>query len=187
MIELSKLLGETDDPITIDILANQVRFSFGNIELTSKVIDGKVPDYNRVIPTAHNSKIITLDRLLLLHAAARGDPVERALPWRAHRPASGCAKIACTNNEQEEAEEEIEVAYEGAAVDIGFNINYLLDALATLSSNEITIALQDSLGQRAVYGARSHRLQIRGDADAHLTMAGLRERLCRDSVIFIPR
>jgi hypothetical protein len=51
VIELSKLLGETDDPITIDILANQVRFSFGNIELTSKVIDGKFPDYNRVIPT----------------------------------------------------------------------------------------------------------------------------------------
>ena len=58
--------------------------------------------------------------------------------------APGVLKIACTNNEQEEAEEEIEVAYEGGAVDIGFNINYLLDALATLSSNEITLALQDS-------------------------------------------
>jgi DNA polymerase III subunit beta len=53
-------------------------------------------------------------------------------------------KIACTNNEQEEAEEELEVAYDGGTVDIGFNINYLLDALATIGSTEITISMQDS-------------------------------------------
>ena len=53
-------------------------------------------------------------------------------------------KIACTNNEQEEAEEELEVSYDGGSVDIGFNINYLLDALATLSATEVTLSLQDS-------------------------------------------
>ena len=138
VIELSKLLAETDDPITIDILANQVRFSFGNIELTSKVIDGKFPDYNRVIPTAR-SKIITLDRLLLLHTLQRAAILsERALPWRAHRPASRCAQDRLYQQRAGRAEEEIEVAYEGAAVDIGFQHHYLLDALATLSSNEIT-------------------------------------------------
>jgi DNA polymerase III subunit beta len=142
--ELSKLLGDTDEPITIDILANQVRFSFGNIELTSKVIDGKFPDYHRVIPTAH-TKLVTMDRLLLLHTLQRAAILSNER-FRGVRVglAPGVLKIACTNNEQEEAEEEIEVVYEGGAVDIGFNINYLLDALATLSSNEITLALQDS-------------------------------------------
>ena len=144
VIELSKLMSDSDEPITIDILANQVRFSFGSIELTSKVIDGKFPDYNRVIPISH-SKLITVDRLLLLSTLQRAAILSNER-FRGVRVSlsTGALKIACTNNEQEEAEEEIEVTYEGNTVDIGFNINYLLDALATLSSNEITIALQDS-------------------------------------------
>ena len=144
VIELSKLLADTDEPISIAILANQVRFSFGNIELTSKVIDGKFPDYHRVIPTAH-TKLVTLDRLLLLHTLQRAAILSNER-FRGVRVglAPGVLKIACTNNEQEEAEEEIEVDYEGGAIDIGFNINYMLDVLAMLSSNEITLALQDS-------------------------------------------
>ena len=144
VIELSKLLADSDEPISIAILANQVRFSFGNIELTSKVIDGKFPDYHRVIPTAH-TKLVTLDRLLLLQTLQRAAILSNER-FRGVRVglAPGVLKIACTNNEQEEAEEEIEIAYEGGAIDIGFNINYMLDALATLSSNEITLALQDS-------------------------------------------
>ncbi len=144
VIELSKLMADSDEPITIDILANQVRFSFGNIELTSKVIDGKFPDYNRVIPTAH-TKLITIERLLLLSTLQRAAILSNER-FRGVRVSlsTGVLKIACTNNEHEEAEEEIEVAYEGNTVDIGFNINYLLDALATLSSNEINLALQDS-------------------------------------------
>ena len=99
----------------------------------------------------------------------------------------GALKIACTNNEQEEAEEEIEVAYRATAVDIGFNITYLLDALATLSSNEITIALWGFLAS-ALFTMPGYRLQIRGDADADLTMP----RVCGGSgfaaiIMFIPR
>jgi DNA polymerase III subunit beta len=143
-VELSKLLADSDDPIKIDILANQVRFSFANIELTSKVIDGKFPDYNRVIPTAH-TKHVTMDRTLLLQTLQRAAILsnERFRGVRVSL-APQTLKIACTNNEQEEAEEEIEVAYDGGAVDIGFNINYLLDALSTIGSSEITMSMQDS-------------------------------------------
>ena len=81
----------------------------------------------------------------------------------------GALKIACTNNEQEEAEE-IEVAYEGAAVDIGFNINYLLDALATLSSNEITIAAGIPASALFTVPGRTD-FQVRCDADADLAPA----------------
>jgi DNA polymerase III subunit beta len=144
IVELSKLLADTDEPIKIDILANQVRFSFGNIELTSKVIDGKFPDYNRVIPTAH-TKHVTMDRTLLLHTLQRAAILSNER-FRGVRVglAPQTLKIACTNNEQEEAEEELEVAYDGGAVDIGFNINYLLDALSTIGSTEITMSMQDS-------------------------------------------
>ena len=84
VIELSKLLADTDEPISIDILANQVRFSFGNIELTSKVIDGKFPDYNRVIPTTH-TKLITIDRLLLLSTRPTRTPRKRSFDRMAAR------------------------------------------------------------------------------------------------------
>src|SRR4029078_10528362 len=70
VLELSKLLEDNDSPLVIDILANQARFRFGNVELVSKVVDGKVPDYNRVIPAGH-SKQIELDRLTLLSALQR--------------------------------------------------------------------------------------------------------------------
>ena len=92
-----------------------------------------------------HTKLVTMDRLLLLHTLQRAAILSNER-FRGVRVglAPGVLKIACTNNEQEEAEEEIEIAYEGGAIDIGFNINYMLDALATLSSNEITLALQDS-------------------------------------------
>jgi DNA polymerase III subunit beta len=144
VMELSKLLADTDEPLKVDILSNQVRFSFGNIELTSKVIDGKFPDYNRVIPSAH-TKIITIERALLLQTLQRAAILSNER-FRGVRIglAPATLKIACTNNEQEEAEEEIEIAYDGGSMEIGFNINYLLDALATVSSTEVTMALQDS-------------------------------------------
>ncbi|TAG06003.1 MAG: DNA polymerase III subunit beta [Betaproteobacteria bacterium] len=144
VMELSKLLADTDEPLKVDILSNQVRFSFGNIELTSKVIDGKFPDYNRVIPSAH-TKIITIERALLLQTLQRAAILSNER-FRGVRIglAPSTLKIACTNNEQEEAEEEIEIAYDGGSMEIGFNINYLLDALATVSSTEVTMALQDS-------------------------------------------
>jgi DNA polymerase-3 subunit beta len=70
VLELGKLLTDSEDPVTLDILANQVRFRFANVELVSKVVDGKFPDFNRVIPVGHG-KHIELDRLELLAALQR--------------------------------------------------------------------------------------------------------------------
>jgi DNA polymerase-3 subunit beta len=70
VLELGKLLEDTEEPVTLDILANQVRFRFSNIELISKVVDGKFPDYNRVIPSGH-SKQLDLSRTELLQALHR--------------------------------------------------------------------------------------------------------------------
>src|SRR5882672_3301246 len=70
VLELSKLLADGDDPVTLDILANQVRFRFGSVELVSKVVDGKFPDYNRVIPSGH-TKSFAVDRVTLVAALQR--------------------------------------------------------------------------------------------------------------------
>ena len=144
VVELGKLLADTDDPVTVDILANQVRFRFGNVELVSKVVDGKFPDYNRVIPTGHG-KVIELSRPELLAALQRAAILSNE-KFRGVRIVLGPGqlKIICTNSEQEEAEEEIEVPYQGDALDIGFNITYLLDVLQNLSSDHVRLAFGDA-------------------------------------------
>ena len=144
MLELGKLLAETDDPVALDILANQVRFRFGAIELVSKVVDGKFPDYNRVIPVGH-TKSITLDRGVIQAALQRAAILSNE-KFRGVRLVlgTGTLRIVCSNSEQEEAEEELEVAYQGEGLDIGFNITYLLGVLQNVDSPEIAIAFGDA-------------------------------------------
>jgi DNA polymerase III subunit beta len=144
VLELGKLLGEVDDPVTIDVLATQVRFRFANVELVSKVVDGKFPDYNRVIPTGH-TKAIVLERPQLLATLQRAAILSNE-KFRGVRVvlAPQTLKIICTNSEQEEAEEELEVAYQGDALDIGFNITYLLDVLQNLTADQVQLAFGDA-------------------------------------------
>jgi DNA polymerase-3 subunit beta len=144
VLELGKLLADTDDPVTIDILATQVRFRFGSVELVSKVVDGKFPDYNRVIPTGHTKEIV-LSRPELLATLQRAAILSNE-KFRGVRIvlAPGTLKIICTNSEQEEAEEELEVAYQGEALDIGFNITYLLDVLHNLTTDTVQLAFGDA-------------------------------------------
>ena len=144
VLELSKLLADDDTLVTIDILTNQIRFRFGNIELVSKVIDGKFPDYNRVIPTGY-TRSITLDRTVILHTLQRAAILSNE-KFRGVRLvlSPGSLKIICTNSEQEEAEEELEIAYAGDPLDVGFNINYLLDVLMNLSAPEVVLSFGDA-------------------------------------------
>jgi DNA polymerase-3 subunit beta len=144
VLELGKLLEDSDAELTIDLLTNQVRFRFSNIELVSKVVDGKFPDYNRVIPSGH-SKQIDLSRADLLQALQRAAILSNE-KFRGVRLvlATDQLKIICTNSEQEEAEEELEIAYKGEPLDIGFNITYLLDVLHNLAADRVVLALGDA-------------------------------------------
>jgi len=144
VLELGKLLAEVDEPVTLDILANQVRFRFANIELVSKVVDGKFPDYNRVIPVGH-AKRIELPRTELLATLQRAAILSNE-KFRGVRLVLGNdqLKIICTNSEQEEAEEELEVAYKGDSLDIGFNITYLLDVLQNMAMDRVQLAFGDA-------------------------------------------
>jgi DNA polymerase-3 subunit beta len=144
VLELAKLLEDSDTPLTIDILSNQARFRFGNVELVSKVVDGKFPDFNRVIPTGHG-KSIELDRATLLAALQRAAILSNE-KFRGVRLVLGedQLKIICTNSEQEEAEEELPVDYKGDGLDIGFNITYLLDVLSNVASEKVHFAFGDA-------------------------------------------
>ena len=144
VLELGKLLEDSEAELTIDLLTNQVRFRFSTIELVSKVVDGKFPDYNRVIPSGH-SKQIDLSRAELLQALQRAAILSNE-KFRGVRLVLGPdqLKIICTNGEQEEAEEELEIAYKGEPLDIGFNITYLLDVLHNLAADRVVLALGDA-------------------------------------------
>jgi DNA polymerase-3 subunit beta len=144
VLELGKLLVDSDDAVTLDILGNQVRFRFANVELVSKVVDGKFPDFNRVIPVGH-TKEVELERVELLAALQRAAILSNE-KFRGVRVVLGAdqLKIICTNSEQEEAEEELEVAYKGDPLDIGFNITYLLDALQNLTVDRVRFAFGDA-------------------------------------------
>ncbi|OHX13460.1 DNA polymerase III subunit beta [Chromobacterium sphagni] len=144
IIELYKLLQDSDDEIKIEVLANQVRFSFGATVIISKVVDGKFPDYNRVIPL-DNEKIFLIERVEFLHALQRAAILANE-KFRGVRLvlAPGKMSILCTNSEQEEAEEELEIAFQGGTLEIGFNINYLLDVLTNLPADTLQLAFGDS-------------------------------------------
>jgi DNA polymerase-3 subunit beta len=144
VLELSKLLADVDDEVKIEVSPAQAAFSFGSIELVSKLVDGKFPDYTRVIPTGHKNKLQIERELLrqaLLRAAILSNEKFRGVRWVL---ADGSLKIVSSNAEQEEAHEEIEVKYSGDALDIGFNVNYLLDVLNNVSGAEIECAFGDS-------------------------------------------
>ena len=144
VLELGKLLGDVDEPVMLEVLANQVRFRFANIELVSKVVDGKFPDYNRVIP-AGNGKRIELVRTELLASLQRAAILSNE-KFRGVRLVLGNdqLKIICTNSEQEEAEEDVEVAYKGDTLDVGFNITYLLDVLQNMAMDRVQLAFGDA-------------------------------------------
>jgi DNA polymerase-3 subunit beta len=144
VLELTKLLADTDEPVNIELSATQAAFSFANIELVSKLIDGKFPDYTRVIPTAHKNKLQAEReplRQALQRAAILSNEKFRGVRWVV---GDGSLKIVSSNAEQEEANEELEVKYAGDALDIGFNVNYLLDVLNNVAGEGIECAFGDS-------------------------------------------
>jgi DNA polymerase-3 subunit beta len=144
VIELSKLLGDVDDEVKVDISSTQAAFNFGSVELVSKLVDGKFPDYTRVIPTQHKN-MLEVDREVLrqalLRAAILSNEKFRGVRWVLTQ---GSLKIVSSNAEQEEAHEEIEVTYTGEPIDIGFNVNYLLDVLNNVSGPKVECAFGDS-------------------------------------------
>jgi DNA polymerase-3 subunit beta len=150
ILELLRLLPDTDDAVRIQMAANQVKLSFADVELVSKLVEGKFPDYVRVIPAA-NTKVFVLGREDLMHAMQRA-AILTTDKFKGVRMvlAPGSLKITSTNADQEDAQEELEVEYAGDGLDIGFNVNYLLDVLGNLKTEQVRFALGDALGSALI-------------------------------------
>ena len=146
ILELARLLPDTDEPVRVQMAGNQVKFVFGSIELISKLVEGKFPDYVKVIPTG-NTRTFQVNREELMAALQRA-AILTTDKFKGVRCvlAADSLKITSTNADQEDAQEELEIAYSGDGLDIGFNVTYLLDVLANLKNEQVKFALGDALG-----------------------------------------
>ena len=152
VIELERLLSDAAAPegeqapmIEMQFAANQAKFSFGGMEFVTKLVEGKFPDYNRVIPQSPKNSV-TLGRAVLL-ACLQRTAIMTSDKFKGVRLnlEPGTLRIAYSNAEQEEAVDELDIDYGGDAIEIGFNVTYLMDVLSTLKQQEmITIGLQDA-------------------------------------------
>jgi len=144
VLELQRLLKDEDTPIEMRFAANQAKFAFSGMEFVTKLVEGKFPDYNRVIPKNHKNAVV-LGRAPLLGCLQRAAILtsEKFKGVRLNIE-PGVLKIASSNAEQEEAKEELEIDYDGDAIEIGFNVTYLMDALANMSQEMVKLELQDS-------------------------------------------
>jgi DNA polymerase-3 subunit beta len=143
VIELQRLLSDADGAIEMQFANNQAKFSFDGMEFVTKLVEGKFPDYNRVIPKNHKHKI-TLGRTALLSTLQR-TAILTSDKFKGVRLNidPGSLRVASNNAEQEEAVDELDIDYGGDSIEIGFNVTYLIDALANMDQDMVSIELSD--------------------------------------------
>jgi DNA polymerase-3 subunit beta len=167
VLELQRLLEPTDDLVELRLADNQFQADLDVIRLTSKLIDGRFPDYERVIPEA-GDRHLKANRERVRSALARTAILSNE-KFRGVRLqlAEGKLRLSTHNPEHEEAEEELDVNYSGGALEIGFNVNYLLDALGVMQSEDFHMELkgpdasgllQESTGSGSKYVVMPMRL-----------------------------
>ncbi len=142
--ELRRLLDESNEPVKIGLSASKIRFAFDKVVLTSKLIDGTFPDYERVIPSA-NDKVLKVERKLFAEAVDRVSTISveksRAVKLVLN---SGSITLQATSPEAGTASEEIEASYSAAALEIGFNSRYLLDIVQQIEGDTAEFQLADA-------------------------------------------
>jgi len=142
VLELCKLLDENEEPIELEFSQQQVKAKFSGITLITKVIEGKFPDYERVIPKYNNH--LEMNRVSIQQALQRAAILSNE-KFRGVRfvLTEKNLSVISSNSEQEEAQEEIETNYHGEAIDIGFNVNYLMDGLNNINSDTAIFSFGD--------------------------------------------
>ena len=143
VVELIKILGGADEKISIEISQNHIRVEKGEAQFTSKLIDGKFPDYLRVIPKGGDYPITTNREILkqgLVRASILSNEKYKGIRLILQKD---LLKAFAHNPEQEEAEEEIDIKYGGEDIEIGFNVTYLLDALSAIKTEQVILNIED--------------------------------------------
>ena len=145
VLELSRLIQNSDEQAAIVVGKASLRASIGDVTFTSRLIEGRFPDYNRVIPQREQcDKEAEIDRELVRRSLQRASILSNE-KYRTVRLsfAEGSLQVTANNPDHEEAEDEVDIRYTGDAVEIGFNVGYLIDALGVLPTDEVSIHLSD--------------------------------------------
>jgi DNA polymerase-3 subunit beta len=140
---LQRLLSDAEGAIEMQFANNQAKFCFDGMEFVTKLVEGKFPDYNRVIPKNHKNSI-TLGRSALL-ATLQRTAILTSDKFKGVRLNldPGTLRVASNNAEQEEAVDELDIDYGGDSIEIGFNVTYLIDALNNMSQDMVKLELSD--------------------------------------------
>ncbi len=143
ILEITRFLGTSESPVTVSLSANHIRASTDNMTLTSKLIDGRFPDYQQVLP-ANYRRTVRVDRSALREALGRTAILANE-KYRGVRltVAPGVLTLTAQNPEQEEAHEELSIDYEGEQLEVGFNVTYVVEALGGLESKEVELGIND--------------------------------------------
>jgi len=152
VLELGRLLADRDTDIKLELSSSYIKVLLSQAVFTSKLIDGRFPDYQRVLPVG-TDKEVHADKELLKQSLSRASILSnekyRGIRFSAEE---GLVQLQAHNPEQEEAEEEVEVDYQGEPIKIGFNVGYLLDALNAIDEDNVIIELKDSDNSALIYG-----------------------------------
>jgi DNA polymerase-3 subunit beta len=159
VLELHRLLGDEEE-VELSIGRNHIRAQIGDIRFTSKLIDGRFPDYDRVIPKP-DQNILKASREYLRSALQRAAILSNE-KYRGIRLDLGKDKLQlqANNPDQEEAQDELEVEYSGDELEIGFNVTYLLDALAAVDADEVEVGFVDTNSSCIIYGPDSENAKF---------------------------
>lgn len=144
VLELLRLLDGGEEAIELSLTGNHVRLQLGNVRFTSKLIDGRFPDYQRVIPSGDSNSV--LGSVAEMKSALQRASILSNEKYRGVRLGlrESTMIIQAHNPDQEEAEVELGVEYEGPEIEIGFNASYLIDALAALETEQFSMSVTDS-------------------------------------------
>lgn len=157
VMELSRLLERVDDPVRLEVGSNHLRAHFAGVRFTSKLIDGRFPEYRRVIPQ-EEGYVMKVEREVLRQALSRTAILSNE-KYRGVRMELTRDRLVLQahNPEQEEAEEELEVEYQGPDLEIGFNVSYLTDVMAHLGGDHVRMGLRDAGSSVLVKDSESER------------------------------
>ncbi len=145
VLEMQRLLSDkAEGTISMQFANNQAKFTFEGMEFVTKLVEGKFPDYNRVIPKNHKNQII-LGRVALL-ASLQRTAILTSDKFKGVKLNidPGTLRVASNNAEQEEAVDELDIDYGGDSIEIGFNVTYLIDVLTNMSQDMVSLELSDS-------------------------------------------
>ena len=166
VVELLRLLQDSPVPVQVALSTNHIQVTMPDTTFTSKLIDGRFPDYQRVIPQ-NITKVATIAREELRRALSRAAIISNE-KFRGVRlqVSTDKIRILAVNPEQEEAEEELAAEYQGEQLEIGFNVGYLLDALGAIEEEKVTIGLTNADSSALIQGV--------GDADSRYVVMPMR-------------